>query len=87
METGKSIGSDTLASLLQKSGFDSLILQNSIYFGSDKVEPVAAKNVIVDSSEGVAQVWLPYTETSNGVIAPNYALLDTIKRIEDSLSR
>lgn len=87
VETGKSIGSDTLASLLQKSGFDSLILQNSIYFGSDKVDPTAASSVIVDPAEGVAQVWLPYTETSNGGIAPNYALLDTIKRVEDSLSR
>lgn len=87
VETGKSIGSDTLGALLQKSGYDSLIQQNSIYFGSDRVDPTAFNNVVVDPTEGVAQVWLPYIETPNGGISPNYALLDKIKLIEDSLSK
>lgn len=87
VSTGKELGLDTLDSVLTNAGYGSLVMQNSIYFGSDKVDPTTATSVLVDPHEGVAEVWLPYVQTANGGIAPNFELLHIIEKIEGDLSK
>lgn len=87
VKTGEGLGMNTLDAILKEAGYGSAVMQNSIYFGDNKVDPTSFSKLIYDNSEGVAQVWLPYVDTPNGGIAPNLSIVSVIEKVEDDLRR
>lgn len=87
VKTGEGLGMNTLDTILKSAGYGSAVLQNSVYFGDNKVDPTQFNKLVYDPSEGVAQVWLPYTNTPNGGIAPNLGIISIIEKVEDDLRR
>lgn len=75
VKTGEGLGMNTLDTILKSAGYGSAVLQNSVYFGDNKVDPTQFSKLVYDPSEGVAQVWLPYTNTPMVELLPILELL------------